>query len=78
MIFFKFKSLLTSRSPTFFILNYEKKHKEGLCKVLGRSVVFSAFYADFFLCRDYHHLNGIIHVVLFMGNCPKEREIQLH
>ena len=28
----------------------EKQHKEGTCKVLGRSVVFSAFYADFCFC----------------------------
>ena len=34
----------------FGVLNYEKQHKEGTCKVLGRSVVFSAFYADFCLC----------------------------
>ena len=27
-----------------------KQHKEGTCKVSGRSVVLSAFYADFFLC----------------------------
>ena len=31
----------------FGVLNCEKQHKEGTCKVLGRSVVFSAFYADF-------------------------------
>ena len=31
----------------FGVSNYEKQHKEGTCKVLGRSVVFSAFYADF-------------------------------
>ena len=30
--------------------NYEKQHTEGTCKVSGRSVVFSAFYADFCLC----------------------------
>ena len=34
----------------FGVLNYEKQHKEGTCKVLGRSVVFSPFYADFCLC----------------------------
>ena len=34
----------------FGVLNYEKQHKEGTCKVLGRSVVFSAFYADFCFC----------------------------
>ena len=28
----------------------KKQHKEGTCKVSGRSVVFSAFYADFCLC----------------------------
>ena len=26
----------------FGVLNYEKQHKEGTCKVSGRSVVFSA------------------------------------
>ena len=34
----------------FGVLNYETEHKEGNCKVSGRSVVFSAFYADFCLC----------------------------
>ena len=34
----------------FGVLNYEKQHKEGTCKVSGRSVVFSDFYADFCLC----------------------------
>ena len=34
----------------FGVLNCEKQHKEGTCKVSGRSVVFSAFYADFCLC----------------------------
>ena len=41
---------LTSTSPAFWVLNYEKQQKEGTCKVSGRSVVFSAFYADFCLC----------------------------
>ena len=34
----------------FGVLNYEKQHKEGTCKFLGRSIVFSAFYADFCFC----------------------------
>ena len=34
----------------FGILKYEKQNKEGACKVSGRSVVFSSFYADFCLC----------------------------
>ena len=29
----------------------KKKRKEGICKVLGRSVTFSAFYADLCLCH---------------------------
>ena len=40
-------------------LNYEKQHKEGLCKVLGRSFVFAALYADFWSLSqigDYHNL----------------------
>ena len=49
LIFFEFKSFLTSISPAFWVLNYEQQHKEGICKVSGRSVVFSAFYADFFV-----------------------------
>ena len=47
---FEFKSFLTSTSPAFGVSNYEKQHKEGTCKVLGRSVVFSAFYEDFCFC----------------------------
>ena len=38
------------------------KKLEGTCKVLGRSVVFSAFYADFLSLphnSDYHHLNKL-------------------
>ena len=32
--FFYFRFFLTSTSPAFWILNYEKQHKEGLCEVL--------------------------------------------
>ena len=34
----------------FGVLNYEKQHKAGTRKVLRISVLFSAFYADFYLC----------------------------
>ena len=34
----------------FGVSHYEKQHKEGTYKVLRRSVVFSAFYADFCFC----------------------------
>ena len=41
---------LDQQALHFGVLNYENQHKEGTCKVSGRSVVFSAFYADFCLC----------------------------
>ena len=34
----------------FGIINYENQHEEGIYKVLGSSVIFSAFNADFCLC----------------------------
>ena len=50
LIFFNVNSFLNQQALHFGVLNYEKQHKEGTCKVSGRSVVFSAFYADFCLC----------------------------
>ena len=46
LIFLNLNPFLTSTSPAFWGFKYEKQHKESTCKVLGRSVVFSAFYAD--------------------------------
>ena len=43
----------------FWFLNYEKQYKEGICKVLGRSVVFQHFMQIFLSLSqisDYHHL----------------------
>ena len=37
----------------FGVLNYEKQHEEGTCEVSGRSIIFSAFYADFCLCPKF-------------------------
>ena len=55
------------------VLNYEKQHKDGTCKVSGRSVVFSAFYAEFCLCPKlviittlkyiYHIKRGVSSVI---------------
>ena len=59
LIFFNYgKFFLTQQALHFGVLNYEKQHKEGTYKVLGRSVVFSAFMPFFFLLQisDYHHL----------------------
>ena len=43
----------------------KKKHKEGICKVSGRSVVFSAFYADFCLCPK------IVIITTLMGSMTR-------
>ena len=50
MIFFNVNPFKHQQAPHFGVLNYEKQHKEGTCKVSGRSVILSAFYADFCLC----------------------------
>ena len=50
LIFFNLNPFEHQQALHFGVLNYEKQHKEGTCKVLGRSVVFSAFYADFCFC----------------------------
>ena len=50
LIFFNVNPFYHQQALHFGALNYEKQHKEGTCKVSGRSVVFSAFYADFCLC----------------------------
>ena len=49
LIFFNVSPFKHHQTLHFGVLNYEKQHKEGTCKVLERSVVFSAFYADFCL-----------------------------
>ena len=48
--FFNVNPFQDQQALLFGVLNYEKQHEEGTCKVSGRSVVFSAFYADFCLC----------------------------
>ena len=50
LIFFKVNPFQHQQALHSGVLNYEKQHKEGTCKVLGRFVVFSAFYAGFCLC----------------------------
>ena len=50
LIFFYVNPFYHQQALHFRVLNYEKQHKEGTCKVSGSSVVFSAFYADFCLC----------------------------
>ena len=50
LIFLNVNPFKHQQALHFGVLNYEKQHKEGTCKVSGRSVVFSAFYADFCLC----------------------------
>ena len=50
VIFFHANPFLNQQDLRLGVLNYETQHKEGTCKVSGRSVVFSAFYAEFCLC----------------------------
>ena len=50
LIFFNVNPFQHKQGLHFGVLNYEKQHKEGTCKVSGRSVIFSACYADFCLC----------------------------
>ena len=50
LIFFNLNPFYNQQALHFGVLNYEKQHKEGTWKVLGRSVVFSACYADFCFC----------------------------
>ena len=60
-----FNKIWTQITPFFYLLTLimcesvgkltisklRKQHKEGTCKVSGRSVIFSSFYVDFCLCR---------------------------
>ena len=50
LIFLNLNPFQHQQALHFGVLNHEKQHKEGTCKVLGRSVEFSAFYADFCFC----------------------------
>ena len=52
LIFFNVNPFKHQQALHFGVLNYEKHHKEGTCKVSGRSVLFSAFYADFRLAPN--------------------------
>ena len=50
LIFFNLNPFHHRKNLHFGILNFEKQHKDSICKVLERSVLFSAFHADFCLC----------------------------
>ena len=50
LIFFNVNPFLFQKALPFGVLNFEKQHKGDTCQVSGRSVAFSAFYADFCLC----------------------------
>ena len=50
LIFLNLNPFYHRQALHFGVLNYEKQHKEGTCKVSGRWVIFAAFYADFYLC----------------------------
>ena len=52
LIFFKVNPFYHQQALHSGVLNYEKQHKEGTCKVLGSSVVFSAFMLIFVLAPN--------------------------
>ena len=54
----------------FGVSNYEEQHKEGTCKVLERSVVFSAFYADFCVCSKLVIITTL-NVACVLNKCSK-------
>ena len=70
LIFLNLNPFQHQQALHFGVSNYEKQHKEGTCKVLGRSVVFSAFYADFCFCSK---LVIITTLTLFLCFCLLEQ-----
>ena len=61
LIFFNVNSFYHQQVWHFGVRNYEKQHTEGPCKVSGRSVVFSAFYADFCLCPKLEIITTLVY-----------------
>ena len=61
LIFLNLNPLKHQQALHFGVLNYGKQHKEDTCKVLGRSVVFSAFYADFCFCSKLVIITTLTH-----------------
>ena len=78
LIFFNVNPFYHQQVRHFGVRNYEKQHTEGTCKVLGRSVVFSAFYADFCLCPKLEIITTLTalleSIAVSIGPFPKERE----
>ena len=66
LIFFNVNPFEHQQALHFGVLNYEKQHKEDTCQVLGRSVIFSAFYADFCLCPKLVIITTLISVIIFL------------
>ena len=63
LIFLNLNPFLHQQALHFGVSNYEKQHKEGTCKVLGRSVVFSAFYAVCCFCSKLVIITTLISFV---------------
>ena len=54
-----YKPFLIRTSPAFQVFLSAQEHKQGICKVLGRSVVFSAFLMHFECVQNAEmHRNG--------------------
>ena len=66
LILFNVNPFKHQQTLHFGFLNYAKQHKEGICKVSRRSVVFTAFYAVFLSLPQisyYHHLKVLNNIV---------------
>ena len=72
LIFFNLNPFYHQQALNHGVLHYEKQHKECTFKVSGRSVIFSAYYADFCLCPKsviITTLNAII-CIMYICNRP--------
>ena len=72
LIFLNLNPFIHQQALHFGVLSYEKQHKEGTCRVLGRSVVFSAFYAEFYFCPK------LVIITTLIGKTKQIKNIYVH
>ena len=74
LIFFNVNPFYHQQVRHFGVRNYEKQHTEGTCKVSGKSVVFSAFYADFCLCPKSVIITMLYFKVVIISNLGQRQK----
>ena len=62
LFFFTLNPFQHQQALHFRVLNYEKQHKEGTCKISARSYIFLAFYADFCFCPKSVNITILSHM----------------